>query len=260
MADSLLIRAPSYMSLAIAALHGEQPISRATSFVAVHEGEHYLVTNWHVVTGRSPYDGKPLSKEAAVPDALAVLHVIAGHELAWEWQTEPLYDNDGEPLWWEHPNHGRRVDVVALPLTQTAGVELHAYDATNPGPSIVFGPSDGASIIGFPFGLTGGGALGIWVQGTVATEPQIEYDDLPCFLVDSMTRPGQSGSPVIVYRTNGYVTEGGNIGNNGIPGRRFVGIYSGRVNEKSDLGFVWKSSALIEILGAKKRGPIPRLD
>src|ERR1700723_1937270 len=48
---------------------------------------------------------------------------------------------------WEHPRHGRRVDVVALPLTQTDGIDLFPYDPVNAGPLIVYGPSDLASIV-----------------------------------------------------------------------------------------------------------------
>jgi hypothetical protein len=247
------------MSLPIRVFANGNDLSGATAFVATHEGEDYLVTNWHVVAGRHPSGGEALSSTLAVPDQLRILQVIVGTDLEWTWTTEQLYDEDGEPLWLEHPTHGQRVDVVALPLTQTAGVDVNAYDPANPGPSIVFGPSDSASIIGFPFGRSGGGALGIWVQGTIATEPEIEYDDLPCVLIDSRTRPGQSGSPVILYRTNGYFTAEGNMINNGVPATRFVGIYSGRISDESDLGFVWKAKALVEILSAQTRGPIPTI-
>jgi hypothetical protein len=121
----------------------------------------------------------------------------------------------------------------------------------------VYGPSDLLSIIGFPFGITGGGALGIWVQGTVATEPSVDFDELPCLLVDSRTRPGQSGSPVIAYRPSGYQTEEGSTVMTGQAAERFVGVYSGRINQESDLGFVWKAQALLDILSGQTRGPLP---
>ena len=199
-----------------------------------------------------------MSGTGAVPDQLVVFHNVASNPSTWRPSVEPLYDEDGDPLWLEHPVD-ERVDVIALPLTKTRGALLYPYSPTNIGTPIVFGPSDGVSIIGFPFGLTGGGALGIWVQGTVATEPIVEWEDLPCLLIDSRTRPGQSGSPVIVYRTDGYQTENGSMMNHGVPAMRFVGVYSGRVNERSDLGFVWKASALVEILDAQYRGPLPKL-
>jgi hypothetical protein len=87
------------------------------------------------------------------------------------------------------------------------------------------------------------------VQGTVATEPSIDFQQLPCFLVDSRTRPGQSGSPVIAYHAGGAVPmQGGGVGVFAGPAQRLLGVYSGRVSEESDLGFVWKTSAVREIL------------
>jgi hypothetical protein len=256
----------SCRSLAVVVRANGNDIAKATAFVVIHDDAHYLVTNWHITAGRNPETGSPLAKTAAVPDELAVLHHVAGKPLHWEHKPQPLYDDAGDPLWLEHPVHGRRVDVVALPLTQTNGIQLFPYDPTSPGPSIVFGPSNAVSIIGFPFGRSGGGGLGIWVQGTIATEPSVDYEDeehggvpLPCLLVDSRTREGQSGSPVILYRTDGYTTEEGGTINNGVPAERFIGVYSGRINEESDLGFVWKAHALVEILTAQQTGKRPTL-
>jgi len=246
-----MIREQSIKSLPVSTRANGKNISTATAFVAAHEGEHYLVTNWHVTAGRHPHDGSVLSNTGAVPDGLSVLHNVAGKLGHWEQRLEPLYDANGDPLWLEHPVYGRRVDVVALPLTETRGVDIYPYDPINPGPLISFGPSDTVSIIGFPFGRSGGGGLGIWVQGTIATEPSIDYEDeqhggvpLPCLLVDSRTREGQSGSPVILYRPAGYSTEDANMVLTGQPAERFIGVYSGRINEESDLGFVWKANAL----------------
>jgi len=101
--------------------------------------------------------------------------------------------------------------------------------------------------------------MGVWVQGTIATEPSLDYWDLPLLLVDSRTRPGQSESPVILYRTDGYITEDGNTINNHIPAMRLIGVYSGRINEQSDLGLVWKLGAVEEIIAGQQRGPLPNL-
>jgi Trypsin-like peptidase domain len=255
---------PGIRSLAVLARANGNVIANATAFVVIHQGEYYLVTNWHVATGRHPETGCAMSKMAAVPEELAVLHHVAGEPGSWEYKCQSLYDEDDDPLWLEHPTHGRRVDVVAVPLTQTDGIQIFPYDPTRPGPVIVFGPSNAVSVIGFPFGQSGGGGLGIWVQGTIATEPSIDYEDeehggvpLPCLLVDSRTREGQSGSPVILYRTDGYTTEDGSMINNGVPAERFIGVYSGRINKNSDLGFVWKARALVEILSAQHRGQRP---
>ena len=263
----------SLRSLAVLARANGIAVGNATGFVVIHGGEPYLVTNWHVVTGRNPETGQALSETSAVPDELAVLHHLAHTPGSWEYRRQALYGEDGDPLWLEHPTHGQRVDVIAVPLgPDTDGVNLFAYDPARPGPSIIYGSSNAVSIIGFPFGRTAGGGLGIWVQGTIATEPSIDYQDeehggvpLPCLpvpfrvLLDSRTRMGQSGSPVIVYRTDGYITEAGSMINNGVPAERFIGVYSGRINSESDLGFVWKARALSEILDGGRQGRLPTL-
>jgi hypothetical protein len=250
---------PGLMSLAVSARFKRHELGTATAFVVTYRGEHYLVTNWHVAAGRNADTGVVVSKSGGVPDRLAVLHHVASKPGHWQYRTHLLYDDDDDPLWLEHPVHGRSVDVVALPLGPVKGAHFFPYDLHNLGPRIVFGPSNAVSIIGFPFALSGGGGLGVWVQGTLATEPSIDYGDVPLLLVDSRTREGQSGSPVILYRTDGYVTEGGEMINNGVAAARLVGVYSGRINEESDLGRVWRITALFEILDAQHRGPLPSL-
>jgi hypothetical protein len=89
----------------------------------------------------------------------------------------------------------------------------------------------------------------VWATGFVASEPAVNYNDLPVFLIDCRSRPGQSGSAVIAYRSGGMVAleDGSSAVYNG-PVTRFLGVYSGRVNEQSDLGFVWKAQALSELV------------
>jgi hypothetical protein len=104
-------------------------------------------------------------------------------------------------------------------------------------------------VIGFPFGITGGGLLAVWATGFVASEPSVDFDNLPVFLIDCRSRPGQSGSPVVAYRGGGAVAMQGG-GTSIFTGAvwRFLGIYSGRINEQSDLGIVWKAAAVQELI------------
>jgi hypothetical protein len=37
----------------------------------------------------------------------------------------------------------------------------------------------------------------------------------------------------------------------------FVGVYSGRINEQSDLGLVWKAAAVREIVEGGVRATVP---
>jgi hypothetical protein len=249
---------PSIASLLLETRVNGQALSRATGFVVERSGTRYLVTNWHVAAGRQPDNGQPMSSTGAVPDELHIVHNRAGQLGSWMQVDEPLYNGDGTPLWLEHPSHARNVDAVALPLTNTSGIDFYPYDPwAAPTPTIAFGIGGFLTIVGFPFGMTGGGALGIWVQGAVATEPSLDFNYLPCFLIDSRTRPGQSGSPVLAYRSGGAVEmEGGETAIVSGTVVRFLGIYSGRVHPDSDLGRVWKPSAITEIIEGAVRGSV----
>jgi hypothetical protein len=75
-------------------------------------------------------------------------------------------------------------------------------------------------------------------------------------LIDTATRPGMSGSPVI-WRGAQYFDEANNTwvhttGNVS----RFLGIYSGRVAAKdtieAQLGLVWRASLIEEIIAANR--------
>lgn len=223
-------------------------VSTATGFVVEREATKYLITNFHVLSGRHPETMKSVDPNGAWPDTVRIVHNKAGALGNWEERTEPLYE-EGSPLWLEHPVFGHKVDVVALPLTNLSGVDLYPHDPWR-APLAAIGVTTDLSIIGFPFGITGGGALGVWVHGSMATEPAIDFGDLPCFLIDSRTRPGQSGSPVIFYSTGPINTPGGGIAITGQVVEDLLGVYSGRINEESDLGFVWKVEALQRIVDA----------
>lgn len=246
-----VIARPSAASLFIVPSFGGTGLGSGTAFLVQHGGVTYLMTNWHNVSGRNPQTGATMHPSGTVPDSVKIFHNRAQNLGQWVEKVEPLYDASGARKWREHPAFPNgQVDAIALPLTDLNHVETIGYDPWNTGAvQPVFGASDNVNIIGFPFGLTGGGYLAIWIRGAVASEPQIDFNDRPCFLVDARTRPGQSGSPVIIYVGGGaFTSEEGNTVMGMGQVERLLGIYSGRINEESDLGFVWKVEALRTIV------------
>lgn len=239
---------PSAQSLLLQLRFGTTVLGTGTGFVVQAGNGPVLMTNRHNVTGRRQDNNQPLSPTGGVPDEIQIVHNEKGKAGFWLGRIEPLY-SASVPRWIEHPKLGAGADFVALPLTQVDGCELYAYDPFKPGPDIYVGPSDPVSVVGFPFGLQAGGSLAVWATGFMASEPDVDFDGKPLFLVDCRTRPGQSGSAVIAHRNGGGVAmrDGGMTMFSG-PVTRFLGIYSGRINEQSDLGLVWKASALAELI------------
>jgi hypothetical protein len=69
------------------------------------------------------------------------------------------------------------------------------------------------------------------------------------FLVDSRSRPGQSGAPVLLYlRPGDPVIENDDVYEHGQFVHGLVGLSSGRIHDDSDLGMVWTAQAIREVL------------
>jgi hypothetical protein len=248
----------SYSSAHLTVRANGQVLSHATAFLCSAGLNLFLVTARHVVTGRHNESGDLLSATGAVPDELGVRYIMPTVQgPKFEERIEPLYNPTGHPRWVEHPTHGARADCVAVPIGTTRRFPMLPYNGEHPlgtrDPKIVYGPSDPVSVVGYPFGKDAGG-YAIWATGFVASEPSVDYAGLPILLVDCRTRPGQSGAPVILQRNSGLVLlEDGSMISDGRPRSRFLGVYSGRVNPESDIGMVWKTSAIREILTAVAR-------
>lgn len=239
------IQKPSVQSLLIQMRFNGQILSTGTAFVADHRNGALLITNRHNVTGRHQDSNQPLSPTGGIPNEVVILHNQKRKLGNWVSRVEPLLDIAGGPLWHEHPVLGARADIVALPLTQLNDVDIYSHSLGIGDPAIFCMPADVVSVIGFPFGLTGGGCLALWATGFIASEPSIDFNNLPIFLVDCRSRPGQSGSAVIAHRNGGMIQleDGISEAFNGTVSR-FLGIYSGRINEQSDIGIVWKAQAI----------------
>lgn len=253
MTTEIQIARPSVASLLVGLQFQGAPLASGTAFIAHgRSGAPYLITNRHNVTGRNQETGCFLSTTGGIPNEVVIMHNQKEALGRWVRRLEPLYekgDPNEAPLWTEHPRLGPRADFVALKLTNTEGVDFHTHNPFEPGPELALGPADPVSVIGFPFGITAGGFLPIWATGFLASEPVMDFNDLPIQLVDCRTRKGQSGSPVIAYRPNGaIVTRNGATALMAGAHERFIGIYSGRINQESDIGMVWKASAIAELL------------
>lgn len=238
----------SVTSLLLKVLSTNQTIGTATGFVVQKGTNYYLVTNWHVVSAKNPNSGASLDPQGRIPDQLQILHNRKGRLGQWLWITEELFDHvTHAPRWIEHPQLGRRADLVLLPLTVSDDVDFYPLDLELRSTPIRLMPAAAVSVVGFPFGHASGAGLPIWKSGTIASDPDVDYENTPQFLVDATGRPGMSGSPVYARRIGTFLSESGvNMAGSGSIDR-FLGVYAGDIDQFSEIGRVWKAAALMEI-------------
>ncbi|MBU0740040.1 MAG: serine protease [Alphaproteobacteria bacterium] len=234
----------SYATTRISVRCNDIEISRASGFVAKFGQEYFLVTNWHVVSGRNPITKKLTSSVAAIPDALE-FHVTVitsergdGNKTSTTLYFKPmkidLYAEEN-PIWLEMTESDHQVDVAILPLselveelqqpmTRLAFIEAGAVTLKR-GLSVSgasaplkaegvshFYPQVGSEVfvLGYPHGIELAGVFPIWKRASIASEPQATitsggFEYADMLYVDALTKGGMSGSPVIAFPREGDV-------------------------------------------------------
>jgi hypothetical protein len=223
----------------------------ASGFIIKRGDNHFCITNWHVATGKNAITLQPLCKKGSLPTFMRIHMIKSINGLKIEWVG---YDISLEKQnWIEHPR-GREIDVVAFPLPNDKNYHYYPLDLGLQNTDVICQPAMPVSIIGYPCGLTGGGKLPIWLTGYVATEPFVDIDGKPLLYANVTGCQGLSGAPVVMRTSGNYINgKGEHIWSTDLL-TKFLGIYSGRAHEDSNVCRVWKATVIDEL-----NRPEPRL-
>lgn len=273
----------------------EGTIGTGTGFFFELEGEWFLITNWHNVSGKHAVDNTPLSKSSGFPEHIEVkfaTNIMGTGGFTTVAHRVEIYENY-EPLWYEHPDMGSLCDVVALPMELPQNTPPGLHNAANliSQTRIPIEPGVTVFVIGFPRSISVGFGLPLWKAGYIASEPYYDVTiggqiseigglqgglTLPAFFIDSQTREGMSGSPVFGSYTGTWDTADPYGGLNfddpdfwnrsdvvlGGTGREFLGCYSGRVGSNEEgaaLGLCWRKDVIELICTSKRLGQHPHV-
>jgi hypothetical protein len=232
----------------------------ATGFIWEESGRSYLVTNWHVVTAKDPLTGKHLSPTAAEPDRLRILwhkrtDVSADSTGPRVQLEETLRDDANRPRWLVHPRYGKKVDVAVIPVSVSDDMQLFPINKLKSDDLAVAVGMD-VFIIGYPYGL-GAGELPVWKRGSIASEPEMLTDAQQHVLIDTASRPGMSGAPVIRRTYGSHLMKNGSSMMGDPAKTQFLGVYSGRLTSTdpldAQLGMMWPAALLSEIIAGNMR-------
>ncbi len=251
----------SYVPVKVETFFNDTSLSIGSAFFYLFENESYLITNWHIVSGRNPQTEQPLLNCGAIPNKLSIkvpYKEKSNDQSYIQWKTYllELYEKE-KPVWYVHPTLLEKVDIACIKLRIENTAIVCANDNSLGLEMIRIYPSLDVFILGFPFGMFGGASFPLWKRGTIASEPDIDIDNLPKFYVDTATREGMSGSPVYAQEVGMIVPENAASMDDWQFGKseRFIGVYSGRIGAEDEfkvqIGIVWKMSAIEEILENK---------
>lgn len=254
-------------------MFGDQVLSTGSGFFW-REGERtYLITNWHNLTGRRADTLALLSTHGGIPDRIRCLMYRKASDqdsdgffkMELVHATIPLNGTNGTPLWKEHGQHGRSIDVAAIDVTTTvAGLLIgHANEVEA---DAVLDPrvSQDVFVLGFPLGMITGVPAPVWKRASIASDPNFDPDGLPKLFIDTATRPGMSGSVVLARHTivgKTFPRKNGTASEPVLYAQldTVLGVYSGRLGAgdlEAQLGIVWRRSAIVEIVLHGRSGTV----
>lgn len=241
-------------------MRGDNCIALGTVFFYSHNGKLFLVTAGHNITGKNPETNEILG----IPEKIVILlyNIENGLLNGCKFHEVLLTNQNEEPLWLEHPAHGPKIDVMAIPVDLIESESLIAINNIVFDNDLPIEVGMDVFILGYPHGyIPYPHITPIWKRGSLATEFAINIERLPKMYIDTATAKGMSGSPIIA-QLMGYFPEGkeDDFGNYVFSkGRCFLGVYTGRYTDEKtanirtdifnvQLGIAWKQSIIEEII------------
>lgn len=278
----------NFSVLKVESLFDDEHLAWATGFfysgLLDNKPCQWLVTNWHVLSGRNA--SKPenvLHKMAAIPNRIRI-QLPSRIDSDCKEQTGKLffhekfislYDSDGLAMWYQHPTKSA-VDIAVI----NVGSQLMGHLATGVNElctecDMAIEIGNQVFVLGYPLGLSHFANTPIWKRGAIASEPHYETpSSRNKIVIDATTRKGMSGAPVIMREKTHYLAESGVVKQKA-NASRFVGVYASRpalvsnsaIEEveaslaSHEVGYVFKSGCVHEVivagLRARRYGELP---
>lgn len=270
------VMAIDYLSLSTTPIilrNNDTVVSQGTGFLFLRERENeqvlFLVTNYHVLTGSAPEKKEPPKS----------------NNIEWFFHTDkddssklkpirfPLFNREGKPIWLTS-NSCPEADLAVIPIPNKLAKDCVINcicEQWHTESDLVVRPTTTGTLVGYPYGFYDKkNSLPVWKTGSIASEPEVDFDGKPYFLLDISAFPGMSGSPAFgiasgTYESTTGVTKVGSV-------RKFLGIYASMqmlnkqmyleqivhadpklgVNsqESLELGHVWKAELVIELINS----------
>jgi hypothetical protein len=159
-------------------------------------GTVWLVTNWHVLTGRRPDDPSKFAGDAMTsPTSIGVAYQSTKDGQFLTHLKLALYEKDGTPAWYEY-RRDNGVDLAALPIQLPEDVKCPCVQDFADRDSEAFVPGLALTIVGMAFPHSSETPYPIWKGARVASEPSYLAMGVPQVLIDTAGVPGMSGSPI----------------------------------------------------------------
>jgi len=260
----------SMITTPVILLKGDKVVSQGTGFYYEQRDSSqnvilFLVTNYHVLTGYSPKETNPPKGD----NIIFYFHKDVKNPGDVKQIKLPLFTKNGKAIWLrskEFPHADIAIIPLGVSLYDDLIVSVISEDWAKG--DIKVRPTSTITLIGYPYGYYDKkNWLPVWKTGSIASEPDVDFEGKPLFLVDISAFPGMSGSPAFAIAYGAYETIAGPTTVGHV--QKFLGIYAsmqmlkeekyleeiisesklGLVVSKSlELAYIWKASLIMKII------------
>lgn len=245
----------------------EERTAFATGFLWRYEDSIFLVTALHNLNGKHIDTGENIGNFA--PEKIILMcPAIMGENgkdsenftFGFAVFNLPLFDKDLNENW---TNPKEKIDVAVIKITNFKGLFYQAFYCLNDyefTDDLFIELGTDCYAVGFPEGFKFTGHTPLCKRASIASEHDIDYNDRPLFLIDTLGNQGMSGAPVYARHSGVRLTDPPREKNAGTHVgiyERFLGVYGGRLGDSTlgfQLGMVWKASVINEIVKTANEG------
>lgn len=261
----------SMITTPVLLLKGDNIVSQGTGFyVALQDLSNntsviFLVTNYHVLTGSGPQEKKPPIGD----NIIFYFHKDDVNTGLLKTVRFPLFTKKRDPIWISNKTYPD-ADVAIIPVLKSLYQDCKVFCITEDWTKapIKLRPTSRVTLVGYPYGYSDTvNSLPIWKTGSIASEPKVDFDGKPLFVIDVSAFPGMSGSPAFAVSYGTYEMEQGGTSVGGV--QKFLGIYASMqmleqkkfleelqsdkktgvtIYESLQLGHVWKAQLIIDMI------------
>ncbi len=260
----------SMITTPVILLKGDKVVSQGTGFYYGQKDSSqdvilFLVTNYHVLTGYSPEETNPPKGD----NIIFYFHKDVKNPGDVKQIRFPLFTKNGKPIWLKSKEFPH-ADIAIIPLDASLynDVVVSAISEDWAKGDIKVRPTSTITLIGYPHGYYDKkNWLPVWKTGSIASEPDVDFEGKPLFLVDISAFPGMSGSPAFAIAYGAYETIAGPTTVGHV--QKFLGIYASNqvvteemyleeiisesktglvVSKSLELAHIWKASLIMKII------------
>lgn len=262
----------SLITTPVILLNGEQKVSQGTGFYFAKKVQEepemlvlFLITNHHVLTGYPPqHDGSPKGD-----NVVFFMHKEKDNTGNIKQIRLPLFTRNKKQIWFNCDNYPEAdVAIIPMPSSLWSDAYISCISEDYTGGDVKIRPTTTVTLIGYPYGYYDEtNCLPVWKTGSIASEPDVDFNGKPLFLVDVSAFPGMSGSPTFAITHGAYEMANGTMTVGHV--QKFLGIFAsmplirenkyleeitseskqGLVFEQSlELGHIWKAKLITEMV------------